>query len=169
MPKFKTFRDLDRFLHVWNRGLNWLKEQQVKADRLKTEADNAQLRAVEAQKQADIARKPDVEPSETAESSKEEYDAKQKQDYADAAKKQADEMREEADSAQNLIGFDNRQQLSKVMHLWRLAASVIFDKKYKDFVETDIKEDGDWFGPRLPTTSLWTAIKNLIEMRNREL
>jgi len=35
MPEFKTFRDLDRFLHVWSRGLEWLvKPENEEIDRI---------------------------------------------------------------------------------------------------------------------------------------
>jgi hypothetical protein len=126
MPEFETFRDLDHFLYIWSRGLDWLEKQRKLASELQERANEAgaQAKALKEQKKPEA-----IEAQKRAEAV-----AVQKQN-------QAADMQRQANEAQERVGVDESQRVSKLIRLWGLAGSTVIDKQYEEFKP----RDGNWF------------------------
>jgi hypothetical protein len=136
MPEFETLRDLDRFLFVWSRGLEWLerldKQAQKRADETQSEADAARTLADEAKKHAEEVSKPadTVDDRIVDEAVEEETQERAEADFAQKQAK-AVEAQRRADEIKNQVS--ESQQICRLIRLWGLAASTIIDEQYKEF------------------------------------
>lgn len=134
MPEFETFRDLDRFLYIWTRGLAWLedwgKQAENRADEARSQADAAKQQAEEAKRQAEA-----LDEENKAEAIKRQAGAE-----TAAAEKQAEavEAERQANEAMGRVGVE---RVSKLVYLWGLAGSTVLDKQYKEFKP----RNSNWF------------------------
>lgn len=144
LPEFETIRDLDRFLFVWSRGLEWLersdKQAQQRAEETRREVDAAMTLAEEAKRHAEElreqAKKAGSENKDKAVSEEELLRAE-----ASFAEKQANavEAQRRADEAQDRVS--ESQQITRLIRLWSLAASTIIDEQYGEFARSGV----NWF------------------------
>lgn len=120
IPEFHTFQELDRFLHIWNSGIEWL-------DKLEAQAVQAERQAVEQQKKAHGLKEK----------------AKAEADIPEAKKEEelADEMKQKANQAWEQLGIGGQIQVNTIISLWKLAGCVVFNERYKDFAA----RDPNWF------------------------
>lgn len=140
MPGFETFRDLDRFLYIWSRGLDWLEKYQKLAAQAQERANEAKAQATAAQELANEAK---VQAKAFKGQKKTEAIAAQNRAEAVAMQKQneAADTQRQANEAQERVGVDESQRVSKLINLWGLAGSTILDKQYKEFKPGD----SNWF------------------------
>jgi hypothetical protein len=125
MPDFETVQELDRFLRVWNSGIEW-SDQKEKARAAKKRAEDLQTRAHGLKTQAG--------------------DNPTKQAEAAVAQKQAVSAMGQADEERRKAGDDELQDTNFIA-LWMLAGLMVTDEQYKDFA----KRDTTWFTRQLAT------------------
>lgn len=139
IPEFNTFRDLDRFLFVWSRGLEWLDEQR----RLINEAQKEYL---EANDELAVAEN-EFNATKSNAAQKRSDESIQKESKLKTARQNAGQKQKQYNEAQEIVGVSESDQFKKLIHLWGLAVSTILDEPdelYKDFAMKDSKID-DWF------------------------
>jgi hypothetical protein len=146
MPAFETFGDLDRFLYIWSRGLNWLEEHRKLADQAHELAIAAKEKASAARREADEAKaraEAKAKAEDVAVEEKADAVTAQSQAEAIAVQKETDAVtaQRQADEAGERVGANEPQRISKLIHLWGLAGSTVLDKQYKEFKP----RDSNWF------------------------
>jgi len=134
LPDFKTFRDIDRFLHVWSTGVEWFDNLQKKAEDAAKRFKAASKRAERAKSQIQV-----VAPQQPTRG-----DEVQKITKSDMSERLANEVKEAervANEARRRVGNDTSQKTHIFLSLWALAGWTIHANAYTNFA----KSKDDWY------------------------
>lgn len=134
MPDFNTFRDMDRFLHVWSTGVEWFDNLQKEAEDAAKRFEAAFNRAERAKPQTQV-----VAPQQPTQG--DEVQKITKNDMSERLANEAKEAERVANEAQGRVGNDTSQKAHIFLSLWALAGWTIHVNAYKNFA----KSKDDWY------------------------